>query len=264
MHEGMPHKQIFKLSKVEGVKMKVFDIKLTNELAKLTVYLPDESREMAYMKNRSGVLVIPGGGYSMCSDREAEPVALAFLSKGYAAFVLRYTVGKENNFSMPMADVNEAMKVIHENADEWGVNIKKIAAIGFSAGGHLCAAVSTIGEIRPAASILVYPCILESIGKILAFPVPGLEKEVDDKTPPAFILAACEDDLVPIENSLAYASALEKKKIPFEIHIYEKGYHGFSLADNVVYGSEKERTYCAHIKGWFDLCATWLSKRFED
>lgn len=242
--------------------MKAFEIKLTNTLAKLTVYLPDSSKEMPYNNIRPGVLVIPGGGYSMCSDREAEPVALAFLSKGYAAFVLRYTVGKEYNFSMPMADADEAMKIICGNAAEWGVDKEKISAIGFSAGGHLCAALSTMGDIRPAASILVYPCILESIGKILAFPVPGLDTEVDEKTPPAFIVAACEDNLVPVENSLAYASALDKAKIPFEIHIYEKGYHGFSLADNTVY-SKAEADYCAHIRGWFDLCITWLKKRFE-
>ncbi len=242
--------------------MKTFDIKLTNELAKLTVYLPDKSREMGHMDIRKAVLVIPGGGYSMCSDREAEPLAFAFLSKGYAAFVLRYTVGKQYDFSMPMADVNEAMKVICDNADEWSIDREKIAAIGFSAGGHLCAALSTMGDIRPAASILVYPCILESMSNILCFPVPGLESKVDEKTPPAFIVSASADNLVPIENSLAYASALDKKNIPFEMHIYEKGYHGFSLADNVVY-QKAEADYCAHIRGWFDLCAKWLEKRYE-
>ncbi len=242
--------------------MKTFDIKLTNDLAKLTVYLPDKSPEMGHMDIRKGVLVIPGGGYFMCSDREAEPLAFAFLSKGYAAFVLRYTVGKEYDFSMPMADVNEAMETICDNADEWGVDKDKIAAIGFSAGGHLCAALSTTGDIRPAASILVYPCILENMSSILAFPVPGIDDKVDGKTPPAFIVAACADNLVPIENSLAYASALDKADIPFEMHIYEKGYHGFSLADEVVY-SKAEADYCAHIRGWFDLCAKWLEKRYE-
>lgn len=244
--------------------MKVFEIKLTNEPAKLTVYLPDKSPEMPHMDVRPAVLVIPGGGYSVCSDREAEPIAFSFIAKGYAAFILRYTVGQNKgyDFSMPLADVNEAMKVICENADEWGVDKEKIAAIGFSAGGHLCAAVSTMGDIRPAASILVYPCILEYMSKILAFPVPGLDDKVDDKTPPAFIVSAAEDNLVPIENSLAYASALNKRNIPFEMHIYEKGYHGFSLADRTVY-SKAEADYCAHIRGWFDLCATWLSKRFE-
>ena len=244
--------------------MKVFDIKLTNELAKLTVYIPDQSNEMGHNKIKAGVLVIPGGGYSMCSDREAEPIAFAFLPKGYATFILRYTVGhnKGYDFSMPFADVNEAMKIIHENAEEWGVDKERIAAIGFSAGGHLCAALSTMGDIRPNASILVYPCILESMSKILAFPVPGLDDKVDDKTPPAFIISACEDNCVPIANSLAYANALNKKDIPFEMHIYEKGYHGFSLADQTVY-SKAEEEYNAHLKGWFELVSNWLYKRFE-
>ena len=245
--------------------MKTFKTELTNEKANLTVYLPDESPEMGRMKIRPGVLVIPGGGYSMCSDREAEPIAFSFLAKGYAAFVLRYTVGAAKDgydFSMPMADVNEAMRIIHENAEEWSVDKEKIASIGFSAGGHLCAAVSTMGDIRPNASILIYPCILDSISEILAFPVPSLDKEVDDKTPPAIIIASREDTCVPIKNSLAYASALEKADIPFEIHIYEKGYHGFSLADYTVY-SKAEEEYNAHLKGWFELVSNWLYKRFD-
>lgn len=242
--------------------MKVFELNLKNNGVTLTVYLPDTSNEMPYNKIKPGVLVIPGGGYSMCSDREAEPVALAFLAKGYAAFVLRYTVGKEHDFSMPFADVNEAMAIIHANAAEWGVDKEKIAAIGFSAGGHLCAALSTMGDIRPDASILVYPCILESISSILAFNVPSLEDKVDKNAPPTFITAAWEDNCVSIKNSIAYAAALEEAGVPFEIHIYEKGYHGYSLADNTVY-SKAEADYCAHIRGWFDLCITWLKKRFE-
>lgn len=243
--------------------MKTIELQLKSG-ATLAAYLPDASVEMPQSKIRKAVLVIPGGGYSMCSDREAEPVAFSFLARGYAAFILRYTVGanKGYDFSMPFADVNEAMKIIHENADEWSIDKDKIAAIGFSAGGHLCAALSTMGDIRPAASILIYPCILESISKILAFPVPGLDDKVDDKTPPAFIAAACEDNVVPIKNSLAYASALEKAGIPFEMHIYEKGYHGFSLADTNVY-SKAEADYNVHLKGWFELCITWLGKRFE-
>lgn len=245
--------------------MKLIDIKLTNELATLTVYLPDASEEMGHNKIKAGVLVIPGGGYFMCSDREAEPIAFSFIAKGYAAFILRYTVGRDKgyDFSMPMADANEAMKIIHENAEEWSIDKNRIAAIGFSAGGHLCAALSTMGDIRPNASILVYPCILESMSNILAFSVPGLEDKVNEKTPPAFIVSAAADNLVPIENSLAYANALNKYAIPFEMHIYEKGYHGFSLADWTVY-SKAEADYCRHIQGWFNLCATWLNKRFND
>lgn len=242
--------------------MKTFELKLKNDGVTLTVYLPDASREMPRMALRPGMLVIPGGGYSFCSDREAEPVAFAFASKGYAAFVLRYSIGADKCFEMPLADVNEAMAIIHANAEEWGVNREKIASIGFSAGGHLCAALATMGEIRPNASILIYPCILESIGKVLAFPVPSLNEKVDKNTPATFITAACEDNVVPIKNSIAYAAALEEAGVPFEIHIFEKGYHGYSLADYTVY-SKAEEEYNAHLKCWFDLCINWLYKRFE-
>ncbi len=188
--------------------MKTFELKLRNDGATLTVYLPDASREMPRMAIKPAILVIPGGGYHMCSDREAEPIALAYASKGFAAFVLRYSVGEGKCFEMPLADVNEAMEIIHANAEEWGVNKEKIASIGFSAGGHLCAALATMGNIRPNASILVYPCILESISDILAFPVPSLDEKVDENTPATFITASREDTCVPIKHSLAYATAL--------------------------------------------------------
>ncbi len=242
--------------------MKTFELKLKNDGVTLTVYLPDASREMPRMALRPGMLVIPGGGYHMCSDREAEPVALAFASKGFAAFVLRYSTGSDKCFEMALEDVDEAMELIHANAEEWGVNKEKIASIGFSAGGHLCASLATMGRIRPNASVLVYPCILESISRILAFPVPSLDEKVDEKTPPTFITASREDNCVPIKNSIAYAAALEEAGIPFEIHIFEKGYHGYSLADWTVY-SKAEEEYCAHLQCWFDLCVDWLAKRFE-
>lgn len=244
--------------------MNCFKIDLANPNTSLTVYLPDFSNEMPHLKKRPAVLILPGGGYYMCSDREAEPVALAFLTKGFAAFVLRYSVGKgAAKFPQPLDDANAAMKIIVERAEEFGVDSGRIAAIGFSAGGHLCAALSTIGDIRPNASILCYPCILESISPILAEPVESLDEKVDEKTPATFLVASREDTCVPIKNSLAYACALEKAGIPFEIHIYEKGNHGFSLADNVVFSNKAAVEYNAHVKGWFELCSTWLGKRFD-
>jgi acetyl esterase/lipase len=102
------------------------------------------------------------------------------------------------------------MQKIVENAEEWNVDTDKIAAIGFSAGGHLCAALATMGKIRPAAVILGYPCILESISHILAEPVPSLDEKVDANTPPAFIFHAAEDGCVPVEHSLAFGTALAK------------------------------------------------------
>ena len=113
-----------------------------SENVTLTTYLNDVSPEMPYLNVRPAILVIPGGGYSMCSDREAEPIALEFMSKGYNAFVLRYTL--KQDFPAPLDDAVWALKLIREKADEFHIDPTKIAAIGFSAGGHLTAALSTV------------------------------------------------------------------------------------------------------------------------
>ena len=113
----------------------------SNPGATLTAYLLDTSREMPNMTDRPAVLGIPGGGYYMCSDREAEPIAMAFAVHGYNTFVLRYTVGEGKDFKMPLADAEEALALIRERAEEWRVIKAKLAAIGFSAGAHLAAAV---------------------------------------------------------------------------------------------------------------------------
>lgn len=243
--------------------MQNFVLNLKNEGVTLTAYIPDYSQEMAYLDKRKAILVIPGGGYYMCSDREAEPVAFAFMGKGYAAFILRYSLKENSAFPRPLDDATEAMKIIRENAEKWRIDPDKIAAIGFSAGGHLCAALSTMSEERPNAQILGYPCILEKIGKILAEPIPGVDTEVDEKTPPAFIFASAEDDCVPVANSLKYAEALDANKIPFEMHIFAKGWHGFSIADSTVYGKKEEVEYNEDCAAWFDLCIGWLNKIFN-
>lgn len=230
----------------------------------LTAYLLDSSKEMPNMLVRPGVLVIPGGGYHFCSDREAEPVAMAFAAAGYNTFVLRYSIGKENaKWPAPLRDAEEALSMIYENAEKWHTDKAKVAAIGFSAGGHLAAMLSVAGEVRPSASILVYPCILKSIGEVLAVPVPSADECVDGKTPPTFIISAREDTSVPIANSLAYASALDKAGVPFEMHIFQQGSHGFSIATRNVFSNEQSLAYNAHLSVWVDLCIKWLDKTFN-
>ena len=244
------------------LKLKFYVKQLSREDVTLTAYIPETSKEMPWMDKRPAMLVIPGGAYMFCSDREAEPIALAYAAKGYNAYVLRYSIGKgKAKFPAPLEDAEEAMDFIIANAEEDYTDVSKIAAIGFSAGGHLCAALATMGRVKPAATVLVYPCILESMSRILAEPIPSLDGKVDSSTPPAFITSAAADDCVPIENSLAYATALAKAGVPFEMHIYERGYHGYSLADRVVYDKETA-LYVEHIKPWFDLSVRWLDERF--
>ena len=243
--------------------MTVEKLDLTNEGASLTAYIQDPSEELPNFEKRPAMLVIPGGGYNFCSDREGEPVALAFMAMGFNAFVLRYSIKENAAFPAPLNDAQEALETIRKNSEKWHIDNSKVAAVGFSAGGHLCAALSAMGRVKPNASVLVYPCILESIGRILAKPIPSVEKYVDETTPPTFIVASREDTCVPIENSLRYADALEKAGVDFEMHIFSKGYHGFSLADSTVFSRVEDVEYNKHLACWTALCETWLKKVFD-
>ena len=229
----------------------------------LTTYILDSSPEMPNMLRRPAVLVIPGGAYKMCSDREAEPIAMAFAAQGYNAFVLRYSVGADKSFETSLRDAETALGMIYDRAEEWNVIKDKVAVIGFSAGGHLAAALSTMGSVRPAACLLGYPCILEEISEILAFPVPGLDKKVDGKTPPTFIFASSQDKTVPIINSVKYAAALAEHKVPFEMHIFERGWHGFSLCTPHVCAAPESVEENKHASQWFRLCVDWLNDTFS-
>ncbi len=227
----------------------------------LTVYVPDVSDEMAYDKKRPAILILPGGAYHFCSAREAEPVAFEFVAKGYNAFVLRYSLKENSLFPTPLNDAILALETIRENSEKWHTDPEKIAVCGFSAGGHLAAALATMSEVKPNACILGYPCILESIGKILANPIPSLEKFVTPKTPPTYIFAAADDTCVPIENSLEFAKALNENNVPFEMHIFSQGGHGFSTASETVMSPES-RDFVKNTKTWIPMCIDWLKLVF--
>lgn len=243
--------------------MKIETVAL-REKAVLTAYLLDPSGEMPNMLVRPGILVLPGGGYRFCSDREAEPVAMAFLAQGFNAFVLRYSVGEgaAAAFPRPLEDAQQALALIRERAAEWNTLPQKIAAIGFSAGGHLAAALATMGTQRPDALILGYPCILASIGHVLSSPVPSVNEYVTAETPPTFIFASREDTSVPVEHSLAFATALERAGVPFELHVFGKGRHGFSLATPVVCSSRESLEANRFTAPWVSLCIAWLNELF--
>ena len=174
---------------------------------------------MQNMKVKPAVLILPGGAYKFCSDREAEPIALAYIAKGFNAFILRYSLNEKAAFPTPLDDAKKALSFIRSNADIFFTDPQKIAVIGFSAGGHLAAALSSMSEEKPNACILGYPCILDSTSPILAKPVESVDKYVTRQTPPSFIFAASNDGCVPIINSLKYAEALDKNNVSFEMHI---------------------------------------------
>lgn len=230
--------------------------------AGLTVYLHEEKAEYDRVGDRPFVLVIPGGGYSFCSEREAEPIALNFAAQGFHAGVLRYHVGVHRSFSLSLVDAEKAIAKIQELTSDWRIDAEKIAVIGFSAGGHLAAALSTISPMKPSLCLLGYPAILSSFATVMQIDAPSLIECVTKDTPPTFLFSTYEDNVVPIENSLAYLQALEEHEVPFESHIFQKGRHGLSLATER-FGNRKEMVD-PRFGRWFDECVEWLELNWAE
>jgi acetyl esterase/lipase len=219
----------------------------------LTVYLPTKS-------NGTAVIICPGGGYWInASVHEGSDVAKKMNEWGVTAFVLKYRIPNDatmqNKEIGPLQDAQQAIKIVRERAKEFGVNPNQIGMMGFSAGGHLAAtaathyrkAVVTNAEstnLRPDFTILIYPVISfqNSFGHIgsrdqLIGKNPSQQKideysnelQVNAKTPPAFLVHASDDDGVSPENSVMYYQQLIKNKVPAELHLYQKGGHGFGM-----------------------------------
>ncbi|MBM6614925.1 alpha/beta hydrolase [Desemzia sp. RIT804] len=222
----------------------------------LTVYLHEQKKEFSRVSKRPFVLVLPGGGYNFCSEREAEPIALNFAAAGFNAGVLRYHVGEYRDFKEALADTEMAMRKIKSFDEAWQIDNEKIAVIGFSAGGHLAAALSTLSEYKPSLCILGYPAILKSFAEVMKIDAPSLDTCVTKETPPTFLFSTFEDNVVPIENSLLYLRALEEHEIPFESHIFQKGLHGLSLATK--WFGNKETMLDHRFATWFPSCIEWM------
>lgn len=210
--------------------MRTFTEKVGTNAAELTGYLQDDSAELSNAAVRPAVLVLPGGGYQFCSDREAEPIALAYLAEGFNAFVLRYSVGPEASFEDALSDAQAGLRLLRERATELRIDPGRIAAVGFSAGGHLAASLGTVSELKPDALVLGYPVTLAKLGELMGTAIPDVNDQVTAATPPTYLFATRDDAVVPIENSLAFAAALDRAGITFEAHLYASGTHGLSLA----------------------------------
>ena len=117
----------------------------------LTAYIQPVGGKFSNITKRPAILILPGGGYQYCSDREADPVAFSYLQAGFQAFVLRYSVAEHNTWPNPLGDVEQAMELIRSRED-WNVYEDKVAVAGFSAGGHLAAAVAAMSKNRPNAA----------------------------------------------------------------------------------------------------------------
>lgn len=219
----------------------------------LTCYLQDTPDMLAGM-SRPAVLVIPGGGYCHVSPREGEPVALRFLARGYNAFVLDYSVSPLR-FPTALREAAMAMAYIRRNAGALEINPAMVAAIGFSAGGHLCGTlgmlydgpeVSGIGssaELRPDALGLCYPVAVswgpthegsfenlcggdEALRQRLS-----LDKLVRPDMPPVYLWHTRDDGAVPCRNTLVLANMLAETGVDMALRLYRHGHHGLSTAD---------------------------------
>lgn len=210
------------------------------------------------------ILLCPGGGYAVLSmSYEGRDLKDWFNARGFTFALLQYRMPRGHH-DVPLSDVQESMRILHSRKD---LGIEKVGVMGFSAGGHLASTAAThyVDEVtRPDFQVLVYPVITmerpythEGSRYGLLGPEPQQElvelycnhKQVTEDTPPAFIIAASDDWLVPIKNSLLYYEALVEKKVSASMHIYATGGHGFGWGDNYIYKSE----WASELERWFDV-----------
>lgn len=228
----------------------------------LTAFLQDVGGEFPNINKRPAILVLPGGGYRMCSEREADPVALAYLQAGYQAFVLRYSVQEHALWPNPLNDYEQAMELIRGKAEEWNLYPDKVAVIGFSAGGHLAGSAATLAKNKPNAAILGYPVTEGATARACEATAPDLVSAVDSTTSPCFVFATRNDNLVPISNTINFVAALAENGISFESHIYAYGPHGFSVGNSGVMAPEA--SICNRAADWVNDSIQWLKDILGD
>ncbi len=221
----------------------------------LTVYRAPKEKTTG-----AAVLVFPGGGYHILAmDLEGTEVCEWLNSIGVTAVLVKYRVPRRaglDKHTAPLQDAQRAMGLVRARSAEFGVDPRRIGIIGFSAGAHLCAALAANSgqrgyppvddadkaSCRPDFGFLIYPAYLTEKDK----PDVSPEVAVSSNTPPTFI-AMTQDDPINVENALHYSLALKKAKVPFELHVYPKGGHGYGL-----------RRTENPLTAWPDRAAEWM------
>lgn len=251
-------------NKTEVSLMNQFTHPVGKRNATLTGYVQYTSSDLPHLDCCPAVLICPGGGYAYCSDREAEPVALAFLNAGYNAFVLRYTVSTTcpgaEVFDNALAEAEESLTYLKEHAAELHIDPDQIAVLGFSAGAHLAASLGTMGRIRPAALLLGYGVYAVTSGA-LGVQIPNVLDHIDAQTPPAFLFATQGDRLVPATNTLDFASRLAALHTPYELHVFSYGDHGASMGTPNVTAPRCQPN--PDFAAWFPMALRFLEHLFQ-
>ncbi len=227
---------------------------------------------------RPTVIICPGGAYAWRSPREGMPVAREFEKAGFRTRVLEYDVReKPEDPPLGLRPVSQLSSAVGTARRESGG--APVLVCGFSAGGHLAATLGVhwkqMNLERPDALILGYPVITAhppfchemSVNNLCGENERdkfSLEKQVTGDVPPVFLWHTAADESVPVENSLLFAGALSRAKVPFELHIYPYGGHGLSLATEEVAEPEKNRFPDPHVAGWMDACVRWSAVMFPD
>jgi acetyl esterase/lipase len=226
----------------------------------MTVYSPHGTTNTG-----AAVVVFPGGGYNILAiDLEGSEVCDWLTSKGITCVLLKYRVpcvkvGPYRDCPTALEDAQRTVGLVRFQAAQWHIDPRKIGVLGFSAGGHMAAAMSTHfdkrlypavdaadkASCRPDFAVALYPGHLAVPEKHFAL---NPDIKVTSRTPPTFLLQAEDDPVDPVENTLVYFSALRKAGVPAEMHVYVKGGHAFGL-----------RPTESPITRWPQLVETWLA-----
>ncbi|HVK57555.1 MAG TPA: alpha/beta hydrolase [Candidatus Kapabacteria bacterium] len=240
------------------------------DIPTLTVFRAEEGKATG-----AAMVICPGGGYGGLAQHEGKDYAEWLAKNGVTSFVLKYRLGSAGyRHPVMLGDAARAVRLVRARASEWGVDTKRIGIMGSSAGGHLASTLLTHFDegqkqssdavekqsSRPDLGILCYAVISmgeythggskknllgdspsEDLVKLLSN-----ELQVTTNTPPTFLWHTYEDSAVVPQNSMLFALALQKNKVPYELHIYEKGRHGIGLANG---------------HPWTEQCLRWLQLR---
>lgn len=259
---------------------------LTND-AQLTGYVLDNTPEIDENRVRPAVVICPGGGYKMVSEREGEPIAVQLLAMGVHAFVLNYSVTPIHHPAQ-LAELASSVQLIRQNANKWHVDPNKIIVMGTSAGGHLAGMLATMWNSKTLIDLGYDPKEIQPNGLIMGYSVVtadkqfghqgsfdhllgedasqaereklSLQKLVSKDTPMTFIWTTTEDTVVPMENSLMMVEALRKNGINFEFHVFPHGQHGHSLATKETAKTNAQIVPALQI--WPKLLKEWLNENF--